>query len=83
MWGNWDFSASSSFVPSYIEDLQCPFNIPAQVIDTSNSYVLPDFYNTQGLSFVSSGDFDVKIRAFDDVGFFGCINLKFTMKRKV
>ena len=29
--------------PSYIEDLQCPFNIPSQLIEASNAFDLPDF----------------------------------------
>jgi hypothetical protein len=81
MWGI-TINSTSTFAPPYIENLQCPYNIPAQLIDTANTYDVPDFAQHAFLSFMGTGDFDVKIRATDDVGFFGCINLKFTMKKQ-
>jgi hypothetical protein len=41
-------------------DCNCPFNIPAQTIDETFEYDIPD-YSITAASFLATGDFDVKV----------------------
>lgn len=62
---------------------QCPFNTPPQFIDLIKSINIPDLSQNKYMNFLAFGDFDLKLTFQDSVGFFGCFNFKFTMKKAV
>lgn len=70
---------------SYGIDCSCSFIIPAKHIDTTPNLIVPDFLAIGG--FVSilgyPGDLDVKLTAYSQNDYLGCLNLKFTMKRAI
>jgi hypothetical protein len=61
-----------------LSDLYCPYTINAGYYDNYLPIQLPDLRISK-LSFLSFGDYEVQIRAADDVGFLGCMNFKFTV----
>lgn len=71
-----------SFIDAGIS-CSCPLDIPEGSVDLFYNLDVPDFSQNRLLSFISIGDFDVKLVLNDPVGYFGCINLKFTMKKRV
>ncbi len=59
-------------------DCTCPFKLRAGDILVDNIDVeLPDA-STSVATFLASGDFDVTIKASDNTGPFGCLNIKFS-----
>ena len=65
-------------------DCNCPFDIPAQLIDSTSSLQITDFSTLGGFyPIIRSGDYDVRFVAHDKDGFFGCLNVKFTLKKAV
>jgi hypothetical protein len=59
----------------------CPFNIGEGVVDlTGIHFDIPDFTMTT-FSFLSNGDFDVKLNSSDSLGSIANIQFQFTMKR--
>ena len=50
---------------------RCPFNLPAGPLDETFSIEIQDLSQNLILSFMASGDFDVKLSMSDSVGFLG------------
>jgi hypothetical protein len=67
---------------AYGIDCTCPFNIPTAVMDEVFLASLEDL-STSPVSFLATGDFDVTIKAADARGEALCLNVKFTMKKKL
>lgn len=62
------------------EKIACPFNYNPQKFYLIKQFFLPDFANTI-FSFISVGDFNVKLSASDSNGLIGCLNVKYTIKK--
>ena len=58
---------------------RCPFNLPIRAIDLYYGFQLPSAAGTI-FSFLSSGDYDLTIRATIDSASILCLNTKFTTK---
>jgi hypothetical protein len=79
-WEHFLFLMETPFINrSLVKNSICPFDTPAILKVTTYSYDLPNM-STSVLSFISSGDFDITLRASDSAGFFGCIKVKLTMR---
>lgn len=64
-------------------DCVCPFKVPAGNVNSVGSLNVTDLSQNKYISFFSTGDFDLKLTLNDQVGYLGCVNLKFTMKKAV
>jgi hypothetical protein len=60
-------------------DCKCPFKLRDGDIYIDQVLTLPDAAATVA-SFLASGDFDIKINSSDDLGAYGCVNIKFSVK---
>lgn len=62
-------------------DCSCPLKIPAGTIDFDDSLLVYDYSQNKYLNFLAVGDFDIKVVMNDHVGYIGCLNVKFTVKK--
>lgn len=64
-------------------DCSCPFRLYDSQIDLDSSIDLPDLSTSSNFIFsaFSTGDFDITINLYDYVGFYTCINVKYSIRK--
>lgn len=61
-------------------DCKCPFKIHKQSLHLSREIFVPDLSTSMVSMILSSGDFSIQIHSHDNIGFIGCIDVKFSLK---